>query len=102
MECKTFGNELKQHYPSMVRVAYVYMRGGRPLSKVHIDFSSYKDLSMILKSKRILLDDDNTTFAVEPYLPSTRILRCYNCQAYDDHIAAHCPNKNNSVCFRCS
>jgi len=57
---------------------------------------------MILKSKWILLDDDNTAFAVEPYLPSTRILRCYNCQAYDDHIAAHCPNKNNSVCFRCS
>ncbi len=48
---KTFGNELKQHYPSMVRVVCVYMRGGRPLSKVRVDFPSYEDLSMILKSK---------------------------------------------------
>ncbi|CAF1457499.1 unnamed protein product [Rotaria sp. Silwood1] len=46
--------------------------------------------------------DDNTAFAVEPYLPPTRILRCYNCQVYDDHIAAHCPNKDNTVCFRCA
>jgi hypothetical protein len=97
-----FGNELKQHYPSIVRAVRLYINGGRPLPKVRVDFSSYKDLSMILKAKRILLDDDNTAFAVEPYLPPTRILRCYNCQAYDDHIAAHCPNKNNPVCFRCA
>ena len=96
-----FGNELKQHYPSIVRAVRLYINGGRPLPKVRVDFSSYKDLSMILKDKRILLDDDNTAFAVEPYLPPTRILRCYNCQAYDDHIAAHCPNKNNPVYFRC-
>ena len=97
-----FGNELKQHYPSIVRAVRLFINGGRPLSKVRVDFSTYKDLSMILKSKRILLDDDNTAFPVEPYLPPTRILRCYNCQAYDDHIAAHCPNKNNPVCFRCA
>ncbi|CAF4991423.1 unnamed protein product [Rotaria sp. Silwood1] len=48
------------------------------------------------------LNHDNIAFAVEPYLPPTRILRCYNCQVYDDHIAAHCPNKDNTVCFRCA
>jgi len=61
-----FGNELKQHYPSIVRAVRLYINGGRPLPKVRVDFSSYKDLSMILKAKRILLDDDNTAFAVEP------------------------------------
>ncbi|CAF2603060.1 unnamed protein product [Rotaria sp. Silwood2] len=48
------------------------------------------------------INDDNTAFDVEPYLPPTRILRYYNCQVYDDHIAAHCPNKDNPVCFRCA
>ncbi|CAF0803814.1 unnamed protein product [Adineta steineri] len=101
-DAEAFGDELKQHYPSIVRTVRLFVNGGRPLSKVRVDFSSYKDLSIILKSKRILLDDDNTAFTVEPYLPPTRILRCYNCQVYDDHIAAHCPNKNNPVCFRCA
>ncbi|CAF1488326.1 unnamed protein product [Rotaria sordida] len=99
---QAFGNELKQHYSSVVCAVRLFVNGGRPLSKVRVDFSSYKELSTILKSKRILLDDENTAFAVEPYVPPTRILRCYNCQVYDDHIAAHCPNKNNPVCFRCS
>jgi hypothetical protein len=99
---EAFGNELKKHYPSIVRAVRLYIKGGRPLAKVRIDFSSYKELSPILKSKRILLDDDNTAYTVEPYLPPTRVLRCYICQAYDDHIAAHCPNKNDPICFRCA
>jgi hypothetical protein len=97
-----FGNELKQHYPSIVRVVRLFIKGGRPLSKVRVDFSSYKELLPILKSKRILLDDNNTSYTVEQYVPPTQVLRCYNCQAYDDHIAAHCPNKNNPICFRCA
>jgi hypothetical protein len=32
----------------------------------------------------------------------TRVLRCYNWQAYDNHIAAHCPNKDDLICFRCA
>ncbi|CAF2065349.1 unnamed protein product [Rotaria magnacalcarata] len=99
---EAFGNELKQYYPSIVRAVRLFIKGGRPLSKVRIDFSSYKELSSILKSKRILLDDENTAYTVEPYLPPTRVLRCYICQAYDDHIAAHCPNKNDPICFRCA
>jgi hypothetical protein len=98
---QTFGEELKQQYPTIVRVVRLFITGGRPLSKVRVDFSSFNELSAILKSKRLVLDDDNTAFAVEPYLPPTRILRCYNCQAYDDHVAAHCPNKESPICFRC-
>jgi hypothetical protein len=101
-DVQAFGDELKQQYPSIVRAVRLYMTGGRPLSKVRIDFSSYKELSTILKTKRILLDDENTAFTIEPYIPPTRILRCFNCQAFDDHVAAHCPNKNNPVCFRCA
>ncbi|CAF1473656.1 unnamed protein product [Rotaria sordida] len=68
---QAFDNELKQHYPSIVRVVRIFISGGRPFSKVRVDFSSYKELSMILKSKLILLDDDNTAFDVEPYLLPT-------------------------------
>ncbi|CAF3210753.1 unnamed protein product [Rotaria sp. Silwood2] len=98
---QTFGNELKQHYPSIVRAVRLFVKGGRPLNKVRLDFSSYKELSSILKSRRILLDDNNTAFTIEPYQAPTRVLRCHNCQAYNDHIAAHCPNKNDPICFRC-
>ncbi|CAF4182180.1 unnamed protein product [Rotaria sordida] len=76
---QAFDNELKQHYPSIVRVVRLFISGGRPFSNVH---------------------DDNTAFDVQPYLPPTRILQYYNCQVYDDHIAAHCPNKDNPVRFR--
>ncbi|CAM4989538.1 unnamed protein product, partial [Rotaria socialis] len=38
---------------------------------------------------------------IEPYVPPTRILRCYNCQQYDDHIAVRCPNKDKPICFKC-
>ena len=30
-----------------------------------------------------------------------KILRCYNCQQYSDHVAANCPRKDTPVCFRC-
>ena len=99
---QSFADELKRIHPSIVRVVRLFRNGGRPLPKVRADFSSHVELSAILRAKRIVLDDANTAFPVEPYLPPTRILRCYNCQAYDDHIAAHCPNKNTPVCFRCA
>ncbi|CAF1029307.1 unnamed protein product [Rotaria magnacalcarata] len=58
--------------------------------------------SIVHAVRLFIADNDNTAFAVESYLPPTRILRCYNCQVYDDHVEAHCPNKNNPVCFRCA
>ncbi|CAF3258967.1 unnamed protein product, partial [Rotaria sp. Silwood2] len=95
-----FGNELKQHYPSIVRAVRIFVKGRRPLNKVRLDFSSFKELSIILKSRRILLDDNNTAFTIESYQAPIRVLQCYNCQAYNDHIAAHCPNKKDPICFR--
>jgi hypothetical protein len=50
---QAFENELKQHYPSIVRVVRLFVNRGRPLSKVRMDFSSYKEFSNILKAKRI-------------------------------------------------
>jgi hypothetical protein len=96
-----FGEELKKRYSTIVRTERLYFKGGRPISKVRIDFSSYKELPQILKTKRILMDDDNMSYAIEPYTPPTRILRCFVCQKYDDHVAAHCPNKNDPICFKC-
>ena len=49
----------------------------------------------------MLLDDGHTCYPIEPYIPSLKVLRCYNCQQYDDHVAAHCPNKDKSICFKC-
>ena len=97
-----FGEALKSRYPSIVRVVRLYRRGGHPLSKIRVDFASNSELGTILKAKCVLLNEDNTAFAVEPYVPPTQVLRCYNCQAYEDHVAAHCPNKSNPVCFRCA
>ncbi|CAF3336531.1 unnamed protein product [Rotaria socialis] len=28
---------------------------------------------------------------IQPYSPPAKILRCFNCQQYNDHIAANCP-----------
>ncbi|CAF0962935.1 unnamed protein product [Didymodactylos carnosus] len=96
-----FGEELKQRYSTIVRAERLFIKGGRPISKVRVDFSSNKDLAEILKMKRILLDDEYTSYQVEPYVPSIHIVRCYICQAYDDHIAAYCTNKENPICFKC-
>jgi hypothetical protein len=77
------------------------VRGGTPISKVRIDFSSNEDVQKILKNKRLLLDEENTSYPVQQYYPPFKILRCYNCQVYNDHVAANCPRKDNPICFRC-
>ncbi|CAF4884301.1 unnamed protein product [Rotaria sp. Silwood1] len=69
--------------------------------QMSVQFAS-TSVHLTLQTLSFVLDDDNTAFDVEPYIPPSRILRCYNCQVYDDHIAAHCPNKDNTVCFRCA
>ncbi|CAF0768580.1 unnamed protein product [Didymodactylos carnosus] len=89
-----FGEELKQRYSTIVRAERLFINGGRPISKVRVDFSSNKELTEILKMKRILLDDDYTSYQIEPYVPPTRILRCYN-HVYDRNCqneirCAHC------------
>ena len=40
---QTFGNELKQQYPSVVRAVRLFVEGGRPLNRIRLDFSSYKE-----------------------------------------------------------
>ncbi|CAF4627876.1 unnamed protein product [Rotaria magnacalcarata] len=84
-----------------IKVECFYAKGGKPISKVRIDFSSSEELKSILKNKSILLDDANTSCKIEPCIPPTKILRCYNCQQYNDHTAITCPNKDKPICFRC-
>lgn len=96
-----FELEVKKQYPSIIRVERMLIRGGVPIAKVRIDFSSKVDMQSILKDNRLLLDDENTSFPVQQYHPPLKILRCYNCQQYNDHVAANCPRKENPVCFRC-
>ncbi|CAF1266086.1 unnamed protein product [Adineta ricciae] len=96
-----FELDVKKQHPSIIKVERMMVRGGTPISKVRIDFSSNQDVQKLLKCKRLLLDDENTSFMVQQYYPPFKILRCYNCQQYNDHVAANCPHKDNPVCFRC-
>lgn len=94
-------DDLKRQYPSIIRIERLYIKGGVPISKVRIDFSSNQEVNNVLKNKRLLLDDENTSFAIQSYTPPFKVLRCFNCQQYNDHVAAHCPHKDNPICFRC-
>ncbi|CAF3374466.1 unnamed protein product [Rotaria sp. Silwood2] len=96
-----FQLDIKKQCPTIIKVERLYIRGGIPISKVRIGFSSNQEVNKIIKNKRLLLDDDNTSFVIQPYSPPLRILRCFNCQQYNDHIAANCPHKDNPICFRC-
>lgn len=96
-----FETDIKKQYPSIIKVERMLVRGGIPIAKVRIDFSSNNDVQKILKDKRLLLDDENTSFAVQQYSPPLKVLRCFNCQQYNDHIAANCPHKDKPTCFRC-
>ncbi|CAF2758725.1 unnamed protein product [Rotaria sp. Silwood2] len=98
---QNFCDELKQRYKTIIKGERLFVKGGRLISRIRVDFSSNKELSEMLKNKRILLDDNNTAYTIEPYVPPTRILRCYICQQYDDHVVAHCPNKDKPICFKC-
>ena len=93
--------EIKKQYSTVLKVERVYVKGGIPISKVRIDIASNHELSVILKNKRILLDEENTSYPIHPYTPPVKILRCYNCQQYNDHVAANCPRKDTLACFRC-
>ncbi|CAF1457452.1 unnamed protein product [Adineta steineri] len=96
-----FCNELKTQYKTIIRCERLYVKGERPIPKIRIDFSSNKELVEILKSKRMLLDEGNTAYPIEQYVPPARVLRCYICQQLDDHMAARCPNKDKPICFKC-
>ena len=96
-----FAVDLKMKYPTIIKVERLRINGGIPISKVRIDFSSSKETNKIKKAKRLLIDDNNTAFAIQPYSPPPRILRCFNCQKYNDHVAAKCPQRNSPICFRC-
>ena len=97
-----FELDVKKQYPSIIRVERMRVRGGTPIAKVRIDFSSNDVVQKLLKNKRLVLDDENTSFAVQQYHPPFKILRCYNCHQYNDHVASNCPDKENPICFRCS
>ncbi|CAF3798525.1 unnamed protein product [Rotaria sp. Silwood1] len=96
-----FELDIKKQYPTIIKVERLYIKGGIPISKVGIDFSSNQELNKIIKNKKLLVDDNNTSFMIQPYSPPLLILRCFNCQQYNDHIVANCPHKDNSTCFRC-
>ena len=101
-DAQSFGVELKRQYPSIIRTARLFRSGGIPLAKVRIDFSSHDVIADLLKAKRLLVDDSNIAYPIVPYVPPTKILRCYTCQAFDDHVSAYCPFKDDPICFRCS
>jgi len=97
-----FATDIKKQYKTIIKVDRLYVRGGVPISKVRIDFSSNEEITQILRNKRMILDDENTSFMVQPYSPPIKIPRCFNCQMYSDHIASNCPQKDNPTCFRCA
>lgn len=101
-DAESFGEELKIQYPTIIRTVRLFRNGGIPLAKVRIDFSSHDVISKLLQAKRIVVDDSNLAFPIEPYVLPTKVLRCYNCQAFDDHVSAHCPFKDDPICFRCA
>ncbi|CAF4991344.1 unnamed protein product, partial [Rotaria magnacalcarata] len=96
-----FELDIKKHYPTIIKIEPLYVNGGIPISKVRIDFSSNEEVNKVIKNKRLLLDDENTSFAIQPYAAPLQILRCFNCQQYNDHIAINCPHKDNPTCFHC-
>lgn len=96
-----FEIDIKKQHPSIVKIERLFVRNGIPIPKVRIDFSSNDDIQRIIKNKKILVDDEHTSFKVQHYIPPIKVLRCFNCQQYEDHIASNCPFKNNPVCFRC-
>jgi len=101
-DVESFGNELKQQYPTIIRTVRLFRNGGIPLAKVRLDFSSHDAVAELLLAKRMLVDDCNLAFPIEPYVLPTKVLRCYNCQALGDHVSAHCPVKDDPICFRCA
>ncbi|CAF3396752.1 unnamed protein product [Rotaria sp. Silwood2] len=97
-----FESDIKKQYPTIIKVERLYVKDRIPISKVRIDFSSNQEVKKIIQNKCLLLDDENTSFMIQPYSPPAKILRCFNCQQYNDHIAANCPHKDKPICFRCS
>ena len=98
---ENFKNDIKKQYPTTLKIERLFVKGAKPIPKVRIDFSTNKELTDILKNKRLLFDDAHTSLAVEQYVPQTKILRCYVCQQYNDHTALNCPHKEKPICFRC-
>lgn len=93
--------DFKERHPTITTVGRLFIKGGVTISKIRIDFSSHEEVQKIMKNKRILLDDANTSSIAQHYSPPFGVLRCYTCQRYNDYIAANCPHKDNPTCLRC-
>ena len=61
-----FAVDLKMKYPTVIKVERLRINEGIPISKVRINFSSPKEINKIKKAKRLLIDDNNTAFAIQP------------------------------------
>ncbi|CAF1457125.1 unnamed protein product [Adineta steineri] len=96
-----FESDIKKQYPTIIKVERLYVKDRIPISKVRIDFFSNQEVKKIILNKRLLLDDENTSFVIQPYSPPAKVLRCFNCQQYNDHITANCLLKDKPKCFRC-
>ncbi|CAF3759623.1 unnamed protein product [Rotaria socialis] len=96
-----FESDIKKQYPTIIKVERLYVKDRIPISKVRIDFSSNQEVKKIIQNKSLLLDDENTSFMIQPYSSPAKILCCSNCQQYNDHIAANCPRMDKPTCFRC-
>ncbi len=65
-DVQSFCDELKSHYKTIIKSERLYIRGGRLIPKIRVDFSSSQELSMILKNKSMVLDDENRNKIPDP------------------------------------
>jgi hypothetical protein len=68
-----FELDIKKQYSTIIQVEHLYIKGGISIPKVRTDFSSNQEISKITENKNVLLDDDNTSFVIQPYSPPLRI-----------------------------
>ncbi|CAF0990688.1 unnamed protein product [Didymodactylos carnosus] len=55
-------NDFRMQHSTVVKVERLFINGGKPILKVRVDFSDSREVTGILKQKKILLDENSTAY----------------------------------------
>ena len=88
--------EVKEKYPTLVKLTRLYGQNDTTLNSVRADFHSLQQVKSILQEKFIFIDQ--MKLPVKIYYQPVRIRKCMKCFSHD-HATYSCSSQR--VCIRC-
>ncbi|CAF3701115.1 unnamed protein product [Rotaria sp. Silwood1] len=88
--------ELKERYPSLIKLTRMYGRNNTKLNSVRVDFHTLQQVQVLLQDK--VINISQMKLPVKTYYQPIRVKKCMKCFSHD-HNTNYCTNQQ--LCIRC-